>query len=202
MVTTATVETPLARILCEHGARIAVRHGYRVATDFGSVAAETSVCLRSVGLVDRFGRSTFDVRGPREKIDAALARMGRPGNRAWSARVHTNRVVVRCEPSGDAACRAEFDDDDLLVVETTQRLTAIGLVGPRAGDVMREARAERAPFTVTVLMEPLGVEVLVPRHAGADAWTHLLRYGGPFGIACVGFDALEHLAASRRVARM
>jgi glycine cleavage system aminomethyltransferase T len=41
--------------------------------------------------------------------------------------------------------------------------------------------------------EPDGYEILVPPQFGSQAWVHLLRSCGPVGIACVGFDAIEHL---------
>ena len=181
-------DTPLESVLRDHGARVVVRHGIRVAADFGSAASEMAVCRRSVGLTDRFGRVTFDVRGAQEQVVAALERIDLLGGRAWG---------VRCEPDDAASCRAALDGDDVLVLETTADYAAIGLVGPHAGDVVREARL---PFTATVIGEPEGYEVLVARTLGPDVWAQLLRCGASFGIACVGFDALEHLSAARHAA--
>ena len=193
-------DTPLESVLREHGARIVLRHGIRIAADFGSAASEIAVCRRSVGLTDRFGRVTFDVRGAPEQVFAALERIDVLGGRAWGVQCGPSRAIVRCEPDDAASCRAALDGDDVLVLETTADYAAVGLVGPRAGDVVRKARLDGPPFTATVIGEPEGYEVLVARPLGPDLWAQLLRCGASFGIACVGFDALEHLSAARHAA--
>jgi len=191
--------TPLERLLRDHGACIAVRHGQRVAVHFGSVAAETAVCRLAVGLADRFGRVTFDVRGARDRVDAALKRVDGEGV-GWAARIDPHRAVVRSESAGADGCVATLADDDLLVRDATAGYTALGLVGPRAGDALDHARLQTAPFPATVVTEAHGFEILVPPQFGSQAWVHLLRSCRPIGIACVGFDALEHLEIARRVA--
>ena len=191
--------TPLERLLRDHGAWIAVRHGRRVAVHFGSVVAETAVCRLAVGLADRFGRVTFDVRGSRDRVDAALERIDHQ-RLGWAARIDPHQAVVRSEPAGADACLAALADDDLLVLDATTGYTALGLVGPRAGEALAQARLPTAPFPATVVAEPDGYEILVPPEFGSQAWVHLLRSGRAVGIACVGFDALEHLEIARRVA--
>jgi glycine cleavage system aminomethyltransferase T len=179
-----TDATPLEALLSRHGARIAVRHGQRVAAHFGSVATETAVCRRSVGLADRFGRVTLDVRGPQESLDTLLERV--PG-----VRLGAHHALVRCDDASG------LDDDDLLVADVTGEHVALGLVGPRAGNVLALARLAAAPYEAIVLTDPDGFEILVPRRFGEQAWLHLLQSGRPLGLACVGFDALEHLAVAR-----
>ena len=56
-MTATLLVTPLEAVLRAHGAVMGVRHGRLVAAHFGSVASETAVCLRSVGLADGFGRA-------------------------------------------------------------------------------------------------------------------------------------------------
>jgi glycine cleavage system aminomethyltransferase T len=196
------LQTPLERVLLDHGARIVVRHGRRVAADFGSVASEMAVCTSSVGLTDRFGRVTLDVRGAQDAVLTALERLDALAGRAWAARRGPNRAVVRCEPDDDEACRAALDGQDVLVIETTADYAALGLIGPRAADVLRDARLDEAPFAASVLTERGSFEVLVPRPLGPDVWAQLLRCGAAFGIACVGYDALEHLAVARHLAEL
>jgi glycine cleavage system aminomethyltransferase T len=191
--------TPLERLLRDHGAWIAVRHGQRVAVHFGSVAAETAVCRRAVGLADRFGRATFDVRGAPDRVDAALKRIDRD-RVGWAARIDPYQALVRSELAGADGCLAALADDDLLVLDATAGYTALELVGPRAGDALEHARLPTAPFPATVVTEPHGYEILVHPQFGSQAWVHLLRSCRPVGIACVGFDALEHLEIARRVA--
>jgi glycine cleavage system aminomethyltransferase T len=71
--------TPLEAVLRAHGAVMAVRHGHLVAAHFGSVASETAVCLRSVGLADGFDGETEHVTlrliGPRAAGVLAAARL-------------------------------------------------------------------------------------------------------------------------------
>jgi glycine cleavage system aminomethyltransferase T len=193
------IATPLERLLRDHGATLAVRHGQRVAVHFGSVVAETAVCRLAVGLADRFGRVTFNVRGARERVDAALKRIDRE-QVGWAARIDPHQAVVRSEPAGADDCLATLADDDLLVLDATAGYVALGLVGPRAGDALEHARLATAPFPATVVHAPDGYEILVPPRFGSQAWVHLLRSCRPVGIACVGFDALEHLEIARRVA--
>ena len=148
--------TPLERLLRDHGAWIAVRHGQRVAVHFGSVVAETAVCRLTVGLADRFGRVTFDVRGARDRVDAALKRIDRE-RVGWAARIDPHQALVRSEPTGADGCLAALADDDLLVLDATAGYTALALVGPRAGDA-RPARPDQ--------VEPTGL----PRSGDPASW--------------------------------
>jgi glycine cleavage system aminomethyltransferase T len=187
-----TDATPLEGLLQAHGAYIAVRHGQRVAAHFGSVTSETAVCLRSVGLADRFGGVTFDVRGAAGAVDAALQRVD---GHAPAARPGTHHALVRCDRDEAARCRSLLADDDLFVTDVTEAYAALGLIGPRAGSVL--VRARLAAYEPTVLSAPHGYEILVPRRFGEQAWMHLLLSGRLVGLACVGFDAIEHLAVAR-----
>jgi glycine cleavage system aminomethyltransferase T len=103
--------TPLEAVLRAHGAVMAVRHGHCVAAHFGSVASETAVCLRSVGLVDAFGgetdRVTLRLIGPRAArvlaaagLDAVPVRDGyevvvpvRDGPATWRRLLHAGEPM-------------------------------------------------------------------------------------------------------------
>lgn len=196
-MTEALEETPLASLLRSHGACIGVRHGRFVATDFGSVVTETAVCLHSVGLTDRFGRTTLGLRGKRDRVDVALDRVGVADGAARAVRLGPQRAVVRCDGFERGRYQAALDDDDVHVADLTAEQCALGLVGPRALDALERAQLEAVPFPVTVVPDVDGVEVLVPRLRGATMWMRLLSCGRPAGIACVGFDAVEHLAVAR-----
>jgi glycine cleavage system aminomethyltransferase T len=67
----------------------------------------------------------------------------------------------------------------------------LALIGPRAARVLDAAKLDAVPVRG-------GYEVVVPVRDGPDAWRHLLHAGEALGITCVGFDAVEHLAVSRR----
>jgi hypothetical protein len=82
-VTATLLVTPLETVLRAHGAVMGVRHGRLVAAHFGSVASETAVCLRSVGLADGFGRAgapadriALVLLGPRAPRVLQAARLG------------------------------------------------------------------------------------------------------------------------------
>jgi hypothetical protein len=172
-----------------------VRHGQRVAAHFGSVTTETAVCLRSVGRADRFGGVTLDVRGAAGAVDAALQRVD---GVAPVTRPAAHHALVRCEREDEARCRTLLADDDLFVTDVTEHHVALGLVGPRAGSVLIRARLDEYEATVlSRLSSRDGYEILVPRRRGEQAWVHLLLTGRSLGLACVGFDALEHLAVAR-----
>jgi hypothetical protein len=199
-VTGPATETPLEEVLRACGASMAERNGRTVAAHFGSAASEAAVCQRTVGLTVRFGRVTLDVRGGPRQLDAALLALDQLGERAWWTRTSPRAALVRCEPDDLPTCEALLRHDDLSV-DHESRVAALGLVGPRAGDVLGAAALEGASFPAVVLADPQGIEILVPRAEGAAAWWHLLRAGTRFQIACVGFDALQHLSASRARSR-
>lgn len=194
-------ETPLATLLRSQGATIAVRHGHRVAADFGSVVSETAVCLYSVGLTDRFGRSTLAVRGVSNEVDAALARLHLADAAARAVRLDPQRAVARCEAEATDPCRLAIAIGDVQVADVTADQCALGLVGPNADEALELAQLEAVPFATTVVPDAGGVEILVPRLHAATAWMRLLSCGRSLGIACVGFDALERLAVAHAGSR-
>ena len=73
------------------------------------------------------------MRGARDPVDAALKRIDRE-RVGWAARIDPHQAVVRSEPAGADGCLAALADDDLLVLDATAGYTALGRVGPRAGD--------------------------------------------------------------------
>ena len=50
-----------------------------------------------------------------------------------------------------------------------------------------------------VIQEAMGCyEILLPAERGPELWEYLLEAGAPYGLACVGHDALDRLAAAHR----
>jgi glycine cleavage system aminomethyltransferase T len=89
-----------------------------------------------------------------------------------------------------------------LVVDVTCRYAAIGIIGPRATDLLNSADFHMPDGQPIVLRDgPNSLELLVDSDVGPALWGQLLDAGAPLSIACVGLDALEHLAASHRVRR-
>jgi hypothetical protein len=86
--------------------------------------------------------------------------------------------------------------DGLTASLRTGAYAAIGLIGPRAKVMLMEI--DLNPSGV-VIQEALGCyEILLPAERGPELWEYLLEAGAPYGLACVGHDALDRLAAAHR----
>ena len=167
------------------------RRGRLVAAHFGSAASEAAVCLSTVGIADRSDRPTLELRGAPADLDAALADL----RFAWWSRISPVRAIVRCDRAHEAACRTALSrSPSAAVVDPGERYAAIGLIGPRAEELLDGLQGERR---FHVLREADGcLELLVAAADGPALWQRLLAAGTPLNLACVGLDALEHLAAS------
>jgi glycine cleavage system aminomethyltransferase T len=185
------VTSPLETVARNHGAVMAERHGRRVPAHFGSTAAEEAVCVHSVGMADRAERETFELRGSSEAVEEALLALG---ERAWFSFVDPDRALVRCEPWDAAACEALG-----IAHNRTAAYAAIGLVGPRAGELLDTIDLNPSGLVIQEARDRW--EVILPADHGPELWNYLLEVGEPFDLACVGHDALDRLAASRRVRR-
>jgi hypothetical protein len=192
----------MVSVLRRHGATIIERHGRPVAAHFGSAAAEAAVCRGGVGLAERSDRATLEVRGPRADVEQALAELAALGGRAWTLCPSPGRALVRCEGEDEALCTSvALRAPDASVRDVSDGHAAVDLVGPRAGDVLHAAALEEEDAVAVVQDGHGAVELLVARARGPELFNRLLQAGEPFGIACVGLDALEHLAASAHAGR-
>jgi glycine cleavage system aminomethyltransferase T len=180
-----------------------LRHGKRVAAHFGSAASEAAVCLSTVGIADRSDRTTFELHGAPPDVDEALDALKPLETRTWWARTTSRSAIVRCEHADAPRCAAAIlPAEGTLAVDVSNRYAAIGLVGPRAADLLRAAECHVPDGQPIVLRDGQDrFELLVDADSGEAVWAHLLEAGGPYRVACVGLDALEHLAASQRVGR-
>src|SRR4051812_13792421 len=171
---------------------MAERHGRRVPAHFGSTAAEETVCLRGVGMADRSDRETLELRGRPEDVEHALIALG---ELAWYSFLSPDRAIARTEDA--AACTLALGDLPVTVHERTSTYAAIGLIGPRAHDLLDSV--DLTPSGVVLQEAPDCYEVILPAAHGPQLWDHLLEAGAPYEIACVGHDALDRLAASHRL---
>ncbi len=188
------VTSPLETVARNHGAVIAERHGRRVPAHFGSTAAEEAVCQRGVGMADRSDRETFELRGTPEAIEQALVSLG---DQAWASFVAPDRAIVRCEADESSACVAVLRDlADVTAHERTSVYAAIGLIGPRASELLNEV--DLSPSGLIIRESRDSFEILLPVAHGPQLWDYLVEAGGDYDLACVGHDALDRLAASRR----
>lgn len=184
-------------VLRRHGATIGERHGRRVPVHFGSVASEEAVCRSGVGLSERSDRAMLEVRGTGADVDGALGELVSLRSHAWCLRCSPQRAIVRCEADDADACVAAMRRiDDLAITDVAIEHAALVLVGPRTDEVLEASQLEREDAVLVVRRDPLSVELLVGRAQGPGLWHQLLEAGAPFGIACVGVDATEHLQVS------
>jgi glycine cleavage system aminomethyltransferase T len=194
---------PLDSVLRRHGATIVMRNGRCVAAHFGSAASEAAVCLSTVGIADRSDRTTFEFRGAPQDVDVALAALAPLRARTWWARTTAQTAIVRCEHTDAPMCSAALiAADGALAVDVSNHYAAIGVVGPRATELLSVADFHTPEGQPIVLRDgPDSFELLVDAGNGPALWGQLLEAGAPFRLACVGLDALGHLAASNRVRR-
>lgn len=192
--------SPLDAVVRRHGATMINRHGRSVAAHFGSATSEAAVCVSTVGLADRSDRTTFELHGAPQDIELALAALAQMNDRAWWKRITSRTAIVRCEYADTSTCAsAMIPADGTLVVNVSDRYAAIAVIGPRAGDLLGAAVSPPGPQPIVLQDGSNTLEVLVEAASGPALWAHMLEAGAPFQVACVGLDALDHLAASRRV---
>jgi glycine cleavage system aminomethyltransferase T len=194
-------DSPLEDVVMRHGATMINRHGRSVAAHYGSPAGEAAVCRSTVGIADRSDRTTLELRGAPADVELALSRVVRAQIRNWWSRLTARSAIVRCEQADTARClEALIPVEGTVEVELSNRYAAIAVIGPRAVELLAACafKAQRTPPIVLREAE-MAFEVLVPSAEGPARWEELLAVGVPFQIACVGLDALAHLAASRRL---
>lgn len=188
----------VSMLLHRHGATLVERHGATVVAHYGSAVSEAAVCRSAVGLAERSDRATLAIRGSGEDIDRALGELATLQDTAWWARVSRDRAIVRCEGNDHAACLSAVERGGASVTDIGPETAAVTLIGPLAEDVFAAAGMNEDEDVAVVLRDrDACIELLVARRQGPAMWSRLLDAGERFGIACVGLDAIEHLAVSR-----
>ena len=195
------VAGPLDAILRQCGATMVPRDGRWVAAHFGSPTGETAVCLSTVGLADRFDRTTFVLRGAPAGIEAALELAAACAQDVGGVEVGPRDAIVRCNRDDSEECRTAVLCTG-VVIETTERFAAIELIGPRAAQLIRAATLELLDhLVIAIAYDADTYELLIDCDHGADLWGCLLTAGTSVSVACVGLDALTQLAAARHIGR-
>jgi glycine cleavage system aminomethyltransferase T len=203
-----------------------VRWGCAVAGHYGSVAGELAVCVKRVGIAERSDLEKLELFGREAWLEHALAKA--LGDRVppvgqairvagtWCCRTAPERaLVIGSHPS--VARWRRFAREAVVVgsaigcTDLGTEAAAISLVGPHAADVLRGAglpdglavgavcagALDGSP--ATLLREDAHRYLLVPGAGPSDAaWKALFEAGRPFGLSCVGCEALERLAAVPR----
>jgi len=195
--------TVMTTMLRRHGAVFVQRNGREVAAHYGSPASEAAVCRSRVGLAERSDRATLELSGGTEAVEEALKELAQLGGVAWWVRRSPHRAIIRCDTDAVDACTSMMlRAEDVTIADVGDQHAALDLIGPRAQDVLRvHQEREGAPVVMVVRRDAACVELLVPRVHAPALWNDLLEVGDPFGIACVGLEALEHLDVSERLSR-
>jgi aminomethyltransferase len=213
--------SPLDNMLKRSGAHMAEREGWVVAADFGSLPGEIAASRAAAGMADVSSIGKLEVRGPASVV-AELHPSGKPtrpghaleADDAWWCRVSPELLLV-LGPPGDGARKPDGLIDrtgagEARVTDVTSERVAVCLTGPRAGDVLVRAGATPTPVGGLRVESVAGVPTLVVRQhqqqwllvaSAAEAgglWQALTEAGAPLGLAYVGADALQHLAAASR----
>lgn len=193
--------TAMGAVLRRHGATMVERHGRAVAAHFGSAATEAAVCTSHVGLAERPERATLELRGPEGEVDNALAELAFLRERVGCKRCTPRRAILTCEETDTDTCTsAMLRCEDVAVSDISADHVVVDLIGPFAEDVLRASEIEREEGPALVMRRVFQhVELVVPAAQGPALWNRLLEAGEPFGIGCVGVEAVEHLAVSARL---
>ena len=110
-------------------------------------------------------------------------------------------MPLRSEPEDAAVCTALLRNVPALVAENrTSAYAAIGLVGPRAQELLAEIDLNPSGLIVHEARDCY--EIILPAAHGPELWDYLLVAGEPYDLACVGHDALDRLAAARRMGHL
>lgn len=222
--------SPLTPFLRRAGAVIGTRRGRPVAIHYGSAVGELAACLRYVGLVDRSDLALIGITAPPPRLDDLQERrLGlplavggvAPAGDAWWCRAAPRELLVVCAPDGAARLTRRLRADGhrstgLTVEDRSDRLTAIGVIGPATPGLLAELGAYGAhgdprratPFGTGELA---GIEIrwllqaddralaLVGRRSARSAWESIERAGRDFGVSYVGADADARFSLATRL---
>lgn len=193
----------LEQALRQSGGQMVTHHSWMMAANFGSAASEAAVCRGSVGIADRCDYATFELHGEPAEIDAAILAAHRLGDRAWWTSPKPRLALLRCDWTDAEACaEALAGAQGAVSLPVSDRYAAIELIGPLAENLLDRVEDRFGDLRTIVLRPtPVTFELLIEAERGAELWQALLVAGGPLHVACVGFEALEHLAASGHVRR-
>ena len=139
---------------------------------------------------------------------------------AWWCGDAPGRVIVLSDPDTGSRLRDRLHADarrfvHMAVHDASAELAAIGLLGRNADAVLARARSIRrvrrpsrgAPFAhgsidgipaSWLLQSDRRALALVPREHAGEAWLAIERAGRPFGISCVGQEAVSRYALLER----
>jgi glycine cleavage system aminomethyltransferase T len=202
------------------GAVMTLRDGRPVPAHYGSAATELAVCMRGVGLTDRSDLAVLSVTAGRRGLDRLLERaLGHrvvPGGAVldaggwWCRAAARPEIVVVCPfarverlKAGLRRDVARFTtgtltdrSDSRLVLQVTGRragavLADLGVYGPARDPHAAQPFTELEDGSAWLLETPTRALAIVAAGGGAETWRAIERAGRPYGIGCVGLEAIE-----------
>ena len=208
------------------------RHGWWVAAHYGSPAGELALCETAVGLADRSDLGKLELRGEPARSSSSSASSAAAAStratRCWPAGAwwcavspHPRARALRRRrdrpPSAAAVAEAVRWTPGATATDVTPRYAAIGLLGPRATDVLldelsrhraaarrgrrarlRRAAARRRPGDAAARSADTRGRAHRGRPRAPRLWTEIERAGREAGIGHVGADAVSHLSPLAR----
>jgi glycine cleavage system aminomethyltransferase T len=141
---------PFDAVLRQAGAVFTSRNGHPVAIHYGSPAGELSVCVSTVGIVDRSDLCQLEIETPGDRATALSSTVAgaelHPGGAlwvdgAWWCGVAPDRILVLAD-RGTAECLVQRLRIDALhhglrgVRDRSTELAGIGLLGPGVREVL------------------------------------------------------------------
>ena len=201
------------------------REGHAVAANFGSAATELAICVKRVGLAVRSDLDALEIAGPEPWLAHFLEGVARrPCSGAGRGRAHSRQLVLprrarsghRSRPLerrrplelGSCAMRSS-PARPWTARDRSDSATALTLVGPRAEQLLEDARLEPdlpvggvreswfAGTLALILREDRDrFMLLLDADHAVDAWQELFDAGRALGLSMVGAEALERLAAA------
>lgn len=199
---------PLEPLTRRAGVVLVDRDGTPVASHYGSPAGELAVCVRRVGIADRSDLGKLVVGGDRATVAELVDGHAASGN--WWCLEAPSRFVVLCEPQRRTRLRELLSAQarhlpGVEIVDATAAWCAIALVGRHALGVLRALGAldggdpRQTPpqpariggAAVHVLMQSdRRALLLVDQLQAAAVWHATEAAGRPFGLSCVGSQAV------------
>jgi glycine cleavage system aminomethyltransferase T len=201
----------------------AVCNGAGIAAHYGSPAGELAVCVQAVGLADRSALTKLEITGQEDALaelvhratGESIAPRGyvRSGG-AWWCAASPDRIVVVAEPNGEPLADSvrAIAPPGVEVTDRSAAWSAIGLVGRATLHVLAAlgvtANPRLAPPFGPVCIADVRGElllqsdrravVLVDADAAAAVWRAIDDAGRPYGMSCVGGEAVSRFELLER----
>ncbi len=218
-------QSPLYRVLSQQGASFDAYHGWRMAARFTSQVEEEGVLKSAVGISDVSWLGKLELKGSQEDLDALTVtegqiwRLARGHHIVACAPARSHDIIQSVErQSAERAAGSATVARCVHIIDVTSTFAGILLAGPRsrdalqrltAPDVSDSAFANGACLSAKVaglhtrivrddLDETLAFWLFVGTEYAVYAWEAITHAGVQFGMAPVGYEAVQGMRRSDR----